>query len=58
MPLYNRILRFVKLANDPKKKSAVLILADKRLKTDVITKVMKTVGMAGLPNFHFGVAKP
>ncbi len=62
VPLYERLVRIIE---EKKKKglevskdtSIVLLLADRRLKADTITKVMKTCGMAGIPNFHFGVQK-
>lgn len=56
VPLYNRMSRLVRLKNMDPEKSFVLLLADKRLKSDLITKVLKTCGMAGMPNFHLGVA--
>jgi biopolymer transport protein ExbD len=58
VPLYNRMTRLMQLKKLDPKNAFVLLLADKRLKTDLITKVMKTCGLAGLPNFHFGVARP
>jgi biopolymer transport protein ExbD len=58
LPLYNRMVRILQLKKLDPNNSFVLFLADRRLKADVITKVMKTCGMAGLPNFHFGVARP
>lgn len=59
-PLYERVSRFVNL--NPNKRSdspdwVVLLLADKRLKSDVITKIMRSCAAAGIPNFHFGVIK-
>jgi len=58
LPLYNRMARLLQLKKMDPANAKVLLLADKRLKSDLITKVMKTCGMAGLPNFHFGVARP
>jgi biopolymer transport protein ExbD len=58
VPLYNRMSRLVRLRNMDAEKSFVLLLADKRLKSGLVTKVLKTCGMAGLPNFHLGVARP
>ena len=59
VPLYNRLVRMVQIMRKrDSDESIVLLLADKRMKTDTITQIMKTCGMAGLPNFHFGVAKP
>lgn len=56
VPLYNRMSRLVRLRKMDPEKSFVLLLADKRLKSDLVTKVLKTCGMAGMPNFHLGVA--
>ena len=58
VPLYNRLSRILSAKKLDPTNAYVLFLADKRLKADVITKVMKTCGMAGLPNFRFGVARP
>jgi biopolymer transport protein ExbD len=58
VPLYNRMARLLKLKKLDPANSFVLLLADKGLTADTVTKVMKTCGMAGLPNFHFGVARP
>jgi biopolymer transport protein ExbD len=58
LPLYIRMTRILQLKKMDPENSFVLLLADKRLKSDLITKVMKTCGMAGMPNFHFGVARP
>jgi biopolymer transport protein ExbD len=58
LPLYNRMVRILQLKKIDPNNAFVLFLADKRLKADVVTKVMKTCGMAGMPNFHFGVARP
>jgi biopolymer transport protein ExbD len=58
VPLYNRMARLLKLKKLDPQNAFVLLLADKRLTADTVTKVMKTCGMAGLPNFHFGVARP
>lgn len=58
VPLYNRLQRILQIQRTDPKNAIVFLLADKRLDTDVITKVMKTCGMAGIPNFHLGVAKP
>ncbi|NMB76430.1 MAG: hypothetical protein GYA21_15035 [Myxococcales bacterium] len=60
IPLYNMILKVLERekANQIKiDKSAVLLAADKRLKSDLIAKIMKTCGMAGIPNFRFAVSK-
>jgi len=62
IPLFNALTRIL----DQKKNkglelkvdnSLILLLADKRVKSDLITKIMKTCGMAGIVNFHFGVLK-
>jgi len=58
VPLYNRMARLLKLKKLDPANAFVLLLADKGLTADTVTKVMKTCGMAGLPNFHFGVARP
>jgi len=58
LPLYNRISRIMQLKKMDPDNAFVLLLADKRLTTDLVTKVMKTCGMAGMPNFRFGVARP
>ncbi len=58
IPLFNRVARLLQLKKMDAAKTKVLLMADKRLQSDLITKVMKTCGMAGLPNFHFGVARP
>ena len=58
LPLYQRMVRLVELKKHDQTKLIVLFLADRRLKADVITKIKKTCGMAGVPNFHFGVSKP
>jgi len=58
VPLYNRMARLLQLKKLDPANAYVLLLADKRLTAETVTKVMKTCGMAGLPNFHFGVARP
>jgi biopolymer transport protein ExbD len=58
LPLYNRMVRLLQLRRLDPSSAVILLLADKRLKADVITKIMKTCGMAGIPKFHFGVARP
>jgi biopolymer transport protein ExbD len=58
IPLFNRMARLLKLKKLDPANAFVLLLADKGLTADTVTKVMKTCGMAGLPNFHFGVARP
>jgi biopolymer transport protein ExbD len=58
VPLYNRMVRLLQLKKMDPRNAFVLLFADRRLKSDLITKVMKTCGMAGMPNFHFGVARP
>ncbi len=58
LPLYNRMARIIQLKKMDPDNSFVLFMADKRLKTSLVTQVMKTCGMAGMPNFHFGVARP
>ncbi len=40
-----------------KDKSLVLFLCDKRLSFKTINGIIKTAGMAGFPNFQFGVLK-
>jgi biopolymer transport protein ExbD len=62
IPLYNSMVRLLeqKKAKGLDVKlddSIVFLLADKRLKSDLIAKIMKTCGMAGIPNFHFGVIR-
>jgi len=60
IPLYNlltRLLEQEKMNQLQVDKSAVLLAADRRLTSDVVTKVMKTCGMAGIPNFRLAVAK-
>lgn len=58
LPLYNRLVHLLRVRKMDVSKAFVLLMADKRLNTDLITKIMQTCGMAGLPNFHFGVARP
>lgn len=58
VPLYNRMARLLQLKRIEPENAYVLLLADKNLKSDLITKVMKTCGMAGMPKFHLGVARP
>jgi biopolymer transport protein ExbD len=38
-------------------KSLILFLCDKRLSFKTINSIIKTAGMAGFPNFQFGVLK-
>ncbi len=60
IPLYNlmtRLLEQEKMNQLQIDKSAVLLAADRRLSSDVVTKIMKTCGMAGIPNFRLAVAK-
>ena len=62
VPLYNGLVKLIEkkkmIGLDVKMDdSIVLLLADRRLKSDLIAKIMKTCGMAGIPNFHFGVLK-
>lgn len=60
IPLYNVVTKILEQEKTNRLKldrSAVLLAADKRLKSDVITKIMKTCGMAGIPNFRFAVSK-
>ncbi len=40
-----------------KDKSLILFLCDKRLSFKTINSIIKTAGMAGFPNFQFGVLK-
>ncbi|MFH2066184.1 MAG: biopolymer transporter ExbD [Pseudomonadota bacterium] len=39
------------------KKESILFLCDRRLSFKTINDIMKTAGMAGYPNFQFGVLK-
>ena len=62
IPLYNALVRIIeqkkaKGLEPTQDSSIILLMADKKLKSDLITKIMKTCGMAGIVNFHFGVAK-
>jgi biopolymer transport protein ExbD len=60
VPLYNLLVKLLeaeKMNWQKLDRSAVLLAADKRLKSDVIVKIMKTCGMAGIPNFRFAVSK-
>jgi biopolymer transport protein ExbD len=60
VPLYNVILKVLEQEKANRltvDKSAVLLAADKRLKSDLVTKIMKTCAMAGIPNFRFAVSK-
>ena len=58
VPLYTRMARLLQLKKLKPDDAFVLLMADKHLRSDVITKVMKTCGMAGMPNFNLGVARP
>jgi biopolymer transport protein ExbD len=42
---------------DTKEKSLILFLCDKRLSFKTINSIIKTAGLAGFPNFQFGVLK-
>jgi biopolymer transport protein ExbD len=42
---------------DTKEKNLILFLCDKRLSFKTINSVIKTAGLAGFPNFQFGVLK-
>ena len=60
LPLYHvltQVLEREKAGQIKLDKSAVLLAADKRLKSDLVVKIMKTCGMAGVPNFRFAVSK-
>lgn len=61
IPLYNALKRVLEQKRakglEVKEDSIVLLMADKRIKSSMITKIMKTCGMAGIVNFHFGVQK-
>jgi biopolymer transport protein ExbD len=60
LPLKNAVLKVLEAEKANKvqiDKSAILLAADKRLKSDLVTKVMKTVASAGIPNFRFAVSK-
>ena len=46
-----------KESKSDKKDDTVLFLCDKRLDFSTINSVIKTAGMAGYPNFQFGVLK-
>ena len=45
------------MGTNEKKEDTVLFLCDKRLDFSTINSVIKTAGMAGYPNFQFGVLK-
>jgi biopolymer transport protein ExbD len=62
IPLYNALVRIIEqkkgVGLQPKDDSSlILLLADKKIKSDLLIKIMKTCGMVGIPNFHFGVMK-
>jgi len=60
VPLYNllhKILEQEKMNQVKLDKTAVMLVADKRLQSDLVVNIMKTCGMAGLPNFRFAVSK-
>jgi biopolymer transport protein ExbD len=60
VPVYNllqKILEQEKMNQIKLDKTAVMLVADKRLKSDLVVNLMKTCGMAGLPNFRFAVSK-
>ncbi|MBU0996120.1 MAG: biopolymer transporter ExbD [Proteobacteria bacterium] len=42
---------------EDEEKDTILFLCDKRLSFDTINSIVKTAGMAGYPNFQFGVLK-
>jgi len=42
---------------DTKEKNLILFLCDKRLSFKTINSIIKTAGLAGFPNFQFGVLK-
>ncbi len=44
-------------AIDPTKKETILFLCDRRLSFKTINSIVKVAGMAGYPNFQFGVLK-
>ena len=58
LPLYQRVQRLLEFRKPDPSKAFFLLLGDRRLKADIITKVMKTCGLAGMPNFKLGVARP
>lgn len=60
-PLYKALLVYaehgktgVKMDED---NTVLLVLADKRADFDLVSKVLKTAGQAGFPNFRFAVLK-
>jgi biopolymer transport protein ExbD len=60
VPLYNVVMKILEQEKTNRlklDKSAILLAADKRLKSDIVATVMKTCGMAGIPNFRFAVAR-
>jgi biopolymer transport protein ExbD len=44
-------------ATNTKEKNLILFLCDKRLSFNTINSIIKTAGLAGFPNFQFGVLK-
>lgn len=59
--LYQKLLKYRKYMDqtqvDDKDKYLILFLCDKRLSFKTINSIIKTAGMAGFPNFQFGVLK-
>jgi biopolymer transport protein ExbD len=59
--LYHKLVQCRKKAEqsttDTKEKNLILFLCDKRLSFKTINSIIKTAGLAGFPNFQFGVLK-
>jgi len=59
--LYKELMAYHKeeIDGDPKadKEVSILFLCDKRLSFKTVNSIIKTAGMAGYPNFQFGVLK-
>jgi biopolymer transport protein ExbD len=58
--LYQKLVKCREKAEqttDNKEKNLILFLCDKRLSFRTINSIIKTAGMAGFPNFQFGVLK-
>jgi biopolymer transport protein ExbD len=52
LPLYNRLVRLREIRENSNDDAIVLLMADRRLNCDTVTKVLKTAAMAGFPKFH------
>jgi biopolymer transport protein ExbD len=55
--LLNTRVKMEQVKSDDKERNLILFLCDKRLSFRTINTVIKTAGMAGFPNFQFGVLK-